>query len=214
MHVNVEGFNFVVYPTVFSPAQYHSSEVFGRFVNEMEDLKGKRVLDMGCGSGIISIVAASKGAKCLAVDINPMSVKAALINAHVNGVLDNVKAIKSDLFTHIPSPLGSGVGSFDNMFFNPPYFKGVPKNDFEAGFMGGNDYDVIKRFIEDAPKYLSPGGVVYFIISSDMEISLLENMLKSGGFDFEIVKEVKEFFETFYVTKSFMIKHNMKKKDI
>lgn len=206
MHVNVVGFNFVVFPTVFSPSQYHSSEVFARFVDELGDLKGKRVLDMGCGSGVISVVAASKGARCLAVDINPASVKAVWVNAHVNGILDNVKAIKSDLFTNLPSPAGSGEGSYDLMFFNPPYFLGIPKNDFEAGFKGGNNYDVIRKFVEDAPKYLSNDGIVYLIISDDMELSLLENMVKAGGFSFEIVRKVKRFFETFYITKSFMIR--------
>jgi ribosomal protein L11 methyltransferase len=60
----------------------------------MEDRvkSGKPVIDVGCGSGILSIGALKLGAShALAVDIDPPSVKATLSNAILNDVDDNVE---------------------------------------------------------------------------------------------------------------------------
>lgn len=51
------------------------------------DLSGQRVLDYGCGSGILAMAAAQMGAAPIdAVDIDPDAVKSTLDNAQTNGV--------------------------------------------------------------------------------------------------------------------------------
>lgn len=53
---------------------------------------GDRVIDVGCGSGILSIAALKLGAaKALAVDIDAASVKATAENSSANGVLEQVE---------------------------------------------------------------------------------------------------------------------------
>jgi ribosomal protein L11 methyltransferase len=48
---------------------------------------GERVLDYGCGSGILAIAAAKLGAAHVdGVDVDPQAVETAAANAHVNGV--------------------------------------------------------------------------------------------------------------------------------
>ena len=48
---------------------------------------GERVLDYGCGSGILAIVAAKLGAgEIAAVDIDPQALETTAANAHANGV--------------------------------------------------------------------------------------------------------------------------------
>ncbi|HQN43875.1 MAG TPA: 50S ribosomal protein L11 methyltransferase [Anaerolineaceae bacterium] len=55
--------------------------------------KNEPVIDVGCGSGILSIAAAKLGAvRALAVDIDPLSVKATLENAQANGVSEQIEA--------------------------------------------------------------------------------------------------------------------------
>lgn len=57
-----------------------------------QDLTGKRVLDYGCGSGILAIAALLLGAdKCLALDIDPQALTATRENAVLNGVLDRLE---------------------------------------------------------------------------------------------------------------------------
>ena len=53
---------------------------------------GEPVIDVGCGSGILSIGALKLGAShALAVDIDPPSVRATLSNAILNGVDDDME---------------------------------------------------------------------------------------------------------------------------
>ena len=54
------------------------------------------VLDMGTGSGINGLVAATKSRSVLGVDINPAAVEAANANAARNGLADRFRAIESD----------------------------------------------------------------------------------------------------------------------
>jgi release factor glutamine methyltransferase len=203
---NIDGFKFTVPPTVFNPTEYISSEIFARFIKQLPSLEGKYVLDMGCGSGVVSVFAASKGARSFAVDINPMAAKAAEQNARINGLIDKVEVYENDLFANFPPGNDGNPRKFDIIFFNPPYYKGTPLNNFERAFKGGEHYEVISSFIKEASAYLKPKGEIYFIISSDMPLGELEKMFRDSGFDFAILQKIEKFFETFYITKSFLIR--------
>jgi len=62
-------------------------------------LKGKQVLDYGCGSGILAIAAAKLGAKTVtAIDIDPQALQATQDNAKRNQVNDLIS-------THLPMEL-------------------------------------------------------------------------------------------------------------
>ena len=194
----IGGFKFTVYPTVFNPTAFYSSEYFAKFISELE-LNNKNVLDMGCGTGIISVFAASKGAKCLAVDINPMSVKAALTNSIQNNLKPNIESIESDLFDRVDRSR-----RFDYIFFNPPYYKGEPQKQREYAFKAGENFEVIKQFIISSKDYLAENGQIYLILSSDISLNMIENQFIINNFSFEIVKQIDRFFETFYITKSLL----------
>jgi release factor glutamine methyltransferase len=210
----IGNFTFIIRPTVFNPVDFLSSGIFADFILTL-DLEGKEIMDMGCGSGIVSIIAASKGAKCLALDINPIAVRSVKETAELNKLSDKITVVESDLFEAVPSPTGrvreglvpsssesTGEGLFDIIFFNPPYYKGIPKNNFERAFKAGPDLEVIDSFLAGAGKFLPPGGVIYFIVSSDMDLGDLENRIKTSGFGFEIFKTNEKLLETFYIIKA------------
>jgi ribosomal protein L11 methyltransferase len=61
-------------------------------------LEGARVLDVGCGSGILAIAAAKLGASSvLGVDTDPIAVEATLANAGRNGLADRIAARQGSL---------------------------------------------------------------------------------------------------------------------
>jgi len=68
-----------------------------RFVlDRPETVRGRRVLDLGCGSGLVAIAAMQAGAaRVLAADVDPYAVKAAELNAAANGVA--VELVHGDL---------------------------------------------------------------------------------------------------------------------
>jgi len=56
------------------------------------DLKGKTVVDFGCGSGILSLAALKLGAKkVIGIDIDPQALQASLANAQRNNVEDRLE---------------------------------------------------------------------------------------------------------------------------
>jgi len=58
---------------------------------DQADLRGKTVIDYGCGSGVLAIAALMLGAKhAVAVDIDPQAVTATLENASRNRVADRI----------------------------------------------------------------------------------------------------------------------------
>ena len=77
------------------------------------DLQGRRVLDCGCGTGILSIVASKAGAEeVVAYDIDEWSVENTRHNATLNGV-DNIEVLNGDI--HVLSHVS---GIFDVVLAN------------------------------------------------------------------------------------------------
>jgi release factor glutamine methyltransferase len=87
--------------------------------------EGDRMLDMGTGSGINAILAASKAADVVAVDINPVALEAARDNAARNGVADRIAVRHSDVFRNVE-------GEFDLIVFDPPFRWFAPRDLLEA----------------------------------------------------------------------------------
>ena len=157
-----------------------------------------RILEVGCGSGIVSLSAAQASLKnvVLGVDINPIAVKCATENARANGVA-NATFLKSDLFSELPA-----TQKFDYILFNPPYLPTSRKErllspEENAAYDGGaSGLNVFKRFMLDAPAHLSDGGKVAVIATSlgngvEKTIALLEARVGSA----QILAEEKFFFE-------------------
>ena len=65
-----------------------SGQLLARYVLDHPELvRGRRVLDFGCGSGVVAIAAALAGAEsAVACDCDPLALEAARANAALNGV--------------------------------------------------------------------------------------------------------------------------------
>jgi len=66
---------------------------------DVHDFEGEIIVDYGCGSGVLGIAAAIKGAaSVICVDNDPQALTATSDNAQRNGVLDRVKGMAPEQF--------------------------------------------------------------------------------------------------------------------
>jgi len=126
------------------------------------DLSGKKVLDMGCGTGILSILAEKRGAEeVLAVDNNEWAVENALENLNIN------RCTRTELVTGDASLL-EGRGVFDLVLANinlnvirediPRYFRATRPDGqlLTSGFFTRNREEVTQAALQAG--YLEAGG--------------------------------------------------------
>ncbi len=147
--------------------------------------EGEKVLEMGCGSGMIGVQMAKSGARVTAVDVNPKAIRRTLANAASNRV--EIIAFRSDLFSEVK-------GTFDMILFNPPYLPVAEEERVEASWSGGRDgTDVVKRFLADAPPFLNPAGRILVLVSSLMSEEALSTLL--SGYEAEVLSTERMFFE-------------------
>lgn len=180
-------------PAVFHPGQHFSSKILAAYVANLH-LQNCRVLDMGSGSGIIGITAALQGAGVVAVDINPEAAKLSARNAADHGVSANMRVLCSDLF----AALGSAT-KFDWIIFNPPFFPRAAAQPAEIALNAGNDYEIIRRFLQQAKRFLTSSGKILLIFSSDMDLAHLQNMIQQLQYRIRRCSIKPHWFESFYL---------------
>jgi len=74
-------------PVPFWCVPWAGGQALARYVlDHPETVRGKRVIDFACGSGIVAIAAAKAGGKVRAVDVDPLAGVATQLNAAANGV--------------------------------------------------------------------------------------------------------------------------------
>lgn len=128
-------------PELFSPSAPDNGTL--AMLAETEILPTDRVLDLGCGCGIVGIYAAkiAGGKNVIMCDIVLEAVKTARRNAARNGVAES-EVYLSDGFDSIPEH------SFSLILSNPPYHA---------------DFSVAKRFIKDGYERLETGGQMVMV---------------------------------------------------
>jgi release factor glutamine methyltransferase len=188
------GFKLVVRPTVFHPRLFLASEFFASFIARL-DLAGRRVADVGTGSGILALAAARAGAaSVVALDINPHAVRTTAENALANGYGKRVTAVCSDLFSALaPGPI------FDVILSNPPYFPGEPIDLADRAWHAGHDYCDIASLFAQARDRLAPGGRFFVLLSSDSDLKHLRGLIRGANFRTRIVEKHSIFFETLII---------------
>lgn len=121
-----------------------------------------KVLDVGCGTGILSIAAAMLGAdECLGIDIDADAVRVARENIERNGLTGRIQAVEGDLM------------------------EGV---DFEPDIIVANLMaDLVERLSPAAADHLKPGGIYISSGILDVKCERVAAAVRDAGFE---IKEV------------------------
>ena len=184
------GLRLTVPPSVFHPRFFRTTKFLGEYLQTL-DLRGRDFLEMGCGSGILSLIAARGGATVTAVDINPRAVATTLSNATVNRLGRNVSAIVSDLFAEIPAN-----GGFDYILWNPPFYPVEPTDDASHAWNAGDGYGVLARFAGTVRGFLRPGGKLILQVSTEIDAETVLSLFSSRGLSPALVASKRLPFET------------------
>jgi release factor glutamine methyltransferase len=137
------------------------------------------VLDMGTGSGVNAILAASKASDVLAVDISPAAVQAARLNAERNGVAGRVQVRRSDVFSDVD-------GVFDLIIFDPPFRWFAPRDLLEMATADEN-YRAMTAFFRDARQHLTGRGRMLIFFGTSGDLAYLRQLAGDAGFATEVV---------------------------
>lgn len=143
-----------------------------------------RILDLGTGSGCVSITLALElpHAEAVAIDVSLEALAVAQMNAARLGA--RVRFIESDWFEAL------GDERFDLIVGNPPYiaegdphlFQGDLRFEPECALHCGVDgLSAIRRIVREAPGYLVPGGRLYFEHGYD-QAEAIAALLHAAGY--------------------------------
>jgi release factor glutamine methyltransferase len=179
-------------PEVFHPVYFLSTRVLLDGL-AAGDLRGKRFLDMGTGSGPVAIFAASRGAVVTACDVNPRAVAVARDNARRNGVA--VDVVESNLFQALAGR------AFDMIAFNIPFYPREPRTPLEAAFFAGPDFETVRRFAADCGRFLAGDGTVVIVFSEDSGRERILAIFQAAGWVVAGERVARRLFEEFYVVR-------------
>ncbi len=168
-----------VHPGVFPPFLTISTKMLLDFIHPM-DLNGKSVLELGCGCGILSILAAKKGAKATASDINQVALDALRKNSAANNVV--VEIIYSDLFENLDSR------SFDLILINPPYYPRDPQSVAEQAWFCGSDFNYFTRLFSQLSNLFGPPEI-FIILSEDCDLETIFKLASQQNLELTVVLE-------------------------
>ena len=155
------GRKILVTKNVFAFAHWESNLLAQTVLNEVraED----KVLDMGTGSGVQAIMAASRSRDITAVDINPEAVECAKENVERNNLASKIKVFESDLFENVK-------GKFDLIIFDPPFRWTKPRDMLERA-TADEGYKTLTLFFEQVSNFLNENGriLMHFGTSADLD---------------------------------------------
>ena len=160
------------------------SVLLADFTKEVQLRKRKRVIDIGCGSGLITVLMAwyDPGITVDGLEILPRPAVLASENAVLNGLESRVSIITEDLRRH-REIIDAGV--YDVAVSNPPYYSegsgGLPEN----GMLAAAKSDVFCTFNDvcKAAGYLVRSGGAFTIVRKPESLAADFRALNANGFE-------------------------------
>ena len=155
----------------------------------LEIKEGQSVLEIGTGSGLVSMYASLLTDDVTATDINYNALELAEKNFKLNNI-NTIKLEFGDLFEPVKDK------KFDVILFNTPYLptdsEDIINDDLNYAFDGGLDgRKVIDRFINEVSNHLNDKGIVQIIQSSLSDNNRTLDMFDRNGFDKGIVQIIQ-----------------------
>jgi release factor glutamine methyltransferase len=185
-----KGIRVIVLPGVFHPGFFYSTKFLFKTLAQL-NLDKKHVLELGAGSGFLSVHCAKKGAFVTSSDISSAAVENIKRNALENKL--DIKTVHSNLFLKIPKMC------FDFVVINPPYFKKDPTTEAENAWYCGQNMEYFVGLFQSLPQYVNAQSLGLMVLSDDCDIKAVQKLAESHGFKFSIFVEQNFIMEKNYI---------------
>jgi len=176
---------FRIDKSVFSPEPERTHSTL-HLINHLPNLKGKSVLDIGTGAGVLAVIAAKRGAlTVMAVDTDPIAIANAETNVSRHDLENVVSIVSSDLFENIR-------GQFDIILANLPIWDSAWEAQTESM------KSLYGRFFSELKLHLALGGKLFLVYASFGNLEVITRGLKQIGVKYKIIEEDR-FGVTWYL---------------
>ena len=188
-------------PTVYPPRI--DTTLLDRCIGRIGGGGGRRMLEIGCGSGAISIAAAQRGWQVTACDVNPLAVAATKGNAieynieitTVEGGIDLNDSGEVRMTPELVSLAPYHLIVWNLPYLDPPSVGEArlgPLEDAGLVDLKGEEgwSDKLLRVLGDIPELLADGGTVHLIHTSSKRGRMLQNRWRKGGFATRIAEQM------------------------
>ena len=184
-HYTYKGIEVSVMPGVFHPGFFYSTKFLLSHIHE-KLLANKTFLELGCGTGLISIVAAKAGAIVTASDLSKTAVANTKHNAEKNGV--NIHVCHSDLLDQIE-------GQFDLIVINPPYYPKDVTDETTLAWNCDKNFEYFKKLFKQLPGHIHATSNVIMVLTKGCDVASIFSIAKRSGFRFDLIKETNVLFD-------------------
>lgn len=161
------------------------------------------LLEIGCGSGYITVNLCEKVKRAIALDISTASVRNTIQNLERNNLRTTCDVVQSDLFSAL-----SRHYKFSLIIFNPPY---LPQDEFKTSLdhalVGGETgTELTEEFLKEAVHHLEIGGRIYVVVTSLADVEKIERIMTQQSLTPTIVGRTSLFFEKILVLRGILEK--------
>ncbi len=198
-HTEFYGMEFKVTPSVLIPRP-ETELLVEKIIDENKNKSNLRILDIGAGSGNISIALAKYlvNPKITSIDISANALNIAKENAISNSVEEYIDFVEFDIMNSNIDKLGE----FDIIVSNPPYVSMNNMNNLEPELKehepvealtdNSDGYSFYYRISGIAKQLLPNGGKIYFEISENQGEKVSQIMVENGIQNIIILKDYQD----------------------
>ena len=185
---NYRGIKLYIPEGIFNPTFTLSASLI------MDNIKPRGVVvDLGCGSGILSIYSAliPEVTAVLAYDINIKALATTKVNSRINGVANKVRVL------HNTNDLMNVKA--DYVLINPPYLPISPRDTLDLNWCCGKSLECIEELLNLSLSIIHKHGKILFTFSSLTNTKVMAKIISKLNIKFNVIAFKRTVIDTIYL---------------
>jgi len=186
---------------VLLPKSQETYHLFKRSIEGQKSKSNLQILDMGCGSGVLSYILNDQVKNCTIcfTDILPESIASALLNLEMSNESTN------KLVAMTPGSLYENIDrKYDLIVFNPPWIDAKSSNRSELA-LNDKDQAIVKEFLSASKDHLNTDGRILLGFSDNSGEKAVELFDKNiADYNYEILNIYSDKIQSYQSGRKWM----------